>query len=152
MWVGPALADEVSVPAKEGIWLDEEASPASAGKQPRQPGEQRPVGRAECRPVDLATEDGHLVAEHHDLDRQIVTVTTCKPDQLGDAEKEQVEEAERHDGILAETTAEGPKVQARRPGAVLGTDTPSADQSFRAAYKDNGGDQDGKARQGFRLQ
>ena len=42
-----------------------------AEEQLCQSGEQRPVGRLERRPVDLAPEDRHLVTEHDDFDRQV---------------------------------------------------------------------------------
>ena len=71
MWVGPALGDEVTVPAQQGCRLDEEASLAPAREQSPQSGQHRPVGRLQRRTVDLASEDRHLVAQHDDLDGEI---------------------------------------------------------------------------------
>jgi hypothetical protein len=44
VWVGPALGDEVTVPAQQGCWLHEDASETMAREQSCQPGEQRSVG------------------------------------------------------------------------------------------------------------
>jgi len=41
------------------------------------------------------------MAQHDDLDRQIVLSASHEPDQLEHADKGQVEERERHRGILA---------------------------------------------------
>jgi hypothetical protein len=99
--VGPASADEVSVPAEQGVGLDEEAPETAAGEQSCQPGEQRPVSRLESRTADLAAEHRHFVAEHDHLDRQLVAGGPRELDQLADAKEEEVEEAERHVAILA---------------------------------------------------
>jgi hypothetical protein len=57
------------VPAKERLWRDEEGAPAPSRQQPREGGEDRSIHRAigDAR-IELALEDAHLVAEHHDLD------------------------------------------------------------------------------------
>ena len=71
MRVGPALGDEVPVPAQQGCWLDEEAPESPAGEQPCEPRQHRSICRLQRRSVDLASEDCHLVAQHDDLDGEI---------------------------------------------------------------------------------
>ena len=88
VWVGPQSGDEVSVPAKERVRLDEEASPLRMGEQAREPGEQRPVSWMERWSVHLASKDRNLVAQHDDLDRELTVVTTCEPDQIADAQNQ----------------------------------------------------------------
>jgi hypothetical protein len=82
VWIGPASGDEVTVPAQQGCRLDEEAPEALAGEPSCQPGQYGPVGRLECRSVDLASEYGHFVAQHDDLDREVRVRATGEPDQL----------------------------------------------------------------------
>jgi len=69
--IGPVPADEVSVPAKQGGRLDEEASETLAGEESCQSGEQCPVGRLMRWAVDLASEHRHLMAQDDDLDREV---------------------------------------------------------------------------------
>ena len=63
----PFAPRELSVPAKERLWRDEEGAPAPSRQQPGEGGE-TPIHRAisDAR-IELALEDKHLVAEHHDL-------------------------------------------------------------------------------------
>jgi hypothetical protein len=65
----PVAPRELSVPAKERLWRDEEGAPAPAPsrQQPREGGEDCPIHRAigDAR-IELALVDAHLVAEHHD--------------------------------------------------------------------------------------
>jgi hypothetical protein len=63
----PFAPRELSVPAKELLWRDEEGAPAPSRQQPREGGEDRPIHRAiGDAHIELALEDKHLVAEHHD--------------------------------------------------------------------------------------
>jgi len=82
------------VPAQQGCRLHEEASETLAGKESRQPGQDRSIGRLECRSVDLASEDRHLVAQDDDLDRKVRVTATDEPDQLKDAAERPVEKRE----------------------------------------------------------
>jgi hypothetical protein len=66
--VAPALGHEISVPAQQVGWLDEEVPETVTGEQPSQVG-QHPVGRLGRRPVDLASQERHFVAQ--DLDREV---------------------------------------------------------------------------------
>ena len=87
----------------------------------RSSGEQRPVGRLERRPVDLAPEDRHLVTEHDDFDRQVRVRPTGEPDQLKDATERPIQEREGHPMMVA---ASEPCVKVLVTGVagILGTD------------------------------
>jgi hypothetical protein len=67
MRVGPRAGDQPAVPAQQRLRLDEEAGPPGSGQDAADRGEQGPVGRFQPGTRDLATQDGELVAEHHDL-------------------------------------------------------------------------------------
>jgi hypothetical protein len=56
------------VPAQERGGLHKERGPAPAGEEGAQGCQQGAIGVIELRPVDLAAQDGELVAEHQDLD------------------------------------------------------------------------------------
>ena len=71
VWVGPALGDEVAVPAQQGRRLDEEVPVTLAGEQSCQPGQHRPARRLQHRPVHLAAEQRDFVSEHDDLHGEI---------------------------------------------------------------------------------
>jgi hypothetical protein len=91
MWVGPALGDQVTVPAQQSLWLDEEVPKTLAREKSCQSDQDRSVGRLKRR-SDLASEDCHLVAQHHDLDGEVHVPATGEPDQLEDAAERPVEE------------------------------------------------------------
>jgi hypothetical protein len=103
--VGPALGDEVPVPAQKGCWLDEEASETLTGHELRKGGKDRPVGRLQRRSVDLPSEDRHLMAQHDNLDREVCVTTTDEPDQLEHATERPVEERESHFRMLVGETS-----------------------------------------------
>jgi hypothetical protein len=63
-----------------------------AREQPRQPGQHRPIRRFQRRSLHLAPEDCHLVAQHHDLDREIGVATAEESDDLEDPAKRPVQE------------------------------------------------------------
>ncbi|MDA8309431.1 MAG: hypothetical protein M0Z46_02255 [Actinomycetota bacterium] len=70
------------MPTQQGCRLDEEAPESSVWEQPRQPGQHRPVCGIECWSMHLASEDYHLVAQHHDLDCEICTSAANESDEL----------------------------------------------------------------------
>ncbi|HVA07388.1 MAG TPA: hypothetical protein VNG12_11670 [Acidimicrobiales bacterium] len=70
--------------------------------------------------VDLAAQHRHLVAQHDDLDRQIVLSAAREADKLGHANERQVEERVHHRGILAAGTV-APKVLVAAADDLLGT-------------------------------
>ena len=99
--VGPALGDEVAVPAQQGCWLDEEASESSAGEHSCQSRQHRPVRRLQRRSVDLALQDRHLVSEHDDLHGEIGVTAVDESDELEGTAERSVEEREGHCRMLA---------------------------------------------------
>ena len=99
--VGPALGDKVPVPAQQGLWLNEEAPEPLAGEQSCESRQDRPVGRLQRRSMDLASEDGHLVAQHHDLDSEVRVIATGESDELEEAAEGPVGERDGHCRMLA---------------------------------------------------
>jgi hypothetical protein len=84
------------VPAKERLWRDEEGAPAPSRQQPREGGEDRPIHRAiGDAHIELALEDAHLVAEHHDL-----VVLVCLGPPRGSKQAEDPAQAEVTEGAL----------------------------------------------------
>ena len=63
-----------------------------AGEQSCQPGQHRSIRRFQRRSLDLASEDCHLVAQDHDLDREIRISAANESDELEDAAERPVEE------------------------------------------------------------
>ena len=69
MRLSPLAPDEIPVPPKQGLGLDEAPTSTSSVQESTQPGEQGSILRLQGRPEHLATEHSHLVTEHDDLDR-----------------------------------------------------------------------------------
>ncbi len=82
VWVGPALGDEVAVPAQQSCRLDEELPDTLAGEQSCQPGQHCSIRRLECRSMDLASQDRHLVAQHDDFDGEVRVTARDEVEQL----------------------------------------------------------------------
>jgi environmental stress-induced protein Ves len=80
--------------------LDEEAPESPAWEQPREPGQHRSICRLERRSLDLASEDRHFVAQHHDFNGEIRFFANDETDQLKDAAERPVEEREGHVWML----------------------------------------------------
>ena len=61
--------DQAGVPAQKGPRGDDQAQlpEVTAGHQPRQRGQDRPVGPGQPRGLDLALEHDHLLAQYQDL-------------------------------------------------------------------------------------
>src|ERR1035441_4667425 len=76
---------------------DEEGAPAPSRQQPREGGEDRPIHRAvgDAR-IELALEDTHLVAEHHDLDVLVRLGPRRGSKQAEDPAQAEVTEGECH--------------------------------------------------------
>ena len=55
------------MPAQQRRRLHEQAPPRRTGRQPRQPGQHRPVGSVSSWPGDLASQHRDLVAQHQQL-------------------------------------------------------------------------------------
>jgi hypothetical protein len=84
------------MPAQQSLRLDEEASPASNRQKPAQSSEHCPIRWLQGRTGHLPTQDGDLVAEHDDLDGQVLVSIARETDQLKYADESNVEEGERH--------------------------------------------------------
>jgi len=112
--VGPALGDEVSVPAQQGCRLDEEASASSAGEQSCQSGQHRSIRGLGRWSVHLASEDRHLVTQDHDLDSEVRISASNEADELKDAAVRAVEEGESHGPGCSPRPASAVKVQLTR--------------------------------------
>ena len=136
MWVGPALGDEVSVPAQQGRRLDEEVPEMLAGEQSCESRHRRPVRRVQRRSVDLAPQYRHLVAQHDDLDGEIGVTTEDESDELEDAAERLVEEREGHGRMLAAPESRRQSA-GRRPWMAFSAPTsavlPRADRRGRAS-------------------
>ena len=90
-----------SMPAQQCCWLDEAAFAPWLGKRARKTREDGPVGRFERRSCDLAAQDGNLVTQQRDLDRQFAALASEPTDDGEQAAERLVEEAESHGpGIL----------------------------------------------------
>jgi hypothetical protein len=61
---GVAVVQQVAVPARDGVGRDDQGEPSQrwSGELVERGGEERPVGRGEPGLVDLALQDGELVA------------------------------------------------------------------------------------------
>jgi hypothetical protein len=94
--VGPLPSHEFSMPTKESLRLDKEATPASNRQQPAQSSKHRPIRWLQGRTGHLPAQDGNLVAEHDDLDGQLFLSIARETDQLKYADEGNVEEGERH--------------------------------------------------------
>jgi len=64
------------MPSQQGLWLDKEASSAGSREKPAQSGENRSIRGPQSRTRHLSAHDGNLVAEHYDLDGQVLLPTT----------------------------------------------------------------------------
>ncbi len=60
--LGPVASDSPAMPSEEGVGGDEPAGSTKPGERGCDRAQQRPVIVAECGPVDLAAQDGELMA------------------------------------------------------------------------------------------
>jgi hypothetical protein len=84
------------MPAQQRLRLDKEASPASSRQKPAQSSEHCSIRWLQGRTRHLSSQDGDLVAQHNDLDGQVLLLTTRETDQLKSANEGNVEEEECH--------------------------------------------------------
>jgi hypothetical protein len=84
------------MPSQQGLWLDKEASSAGSREKPAQSGKNRSIRGPQGRTRHLSAQDGDLVAEHDDLDGQVLLLTTRETDELKNADEGNVEEGECH--------------------------------------------------------
>jgi hypothetical protein len=91
-----------------------------AVEQSAQPGEQSAIRGSQGRSDDLTAKDGDFVAEHDDLDRQLVAVPPAQTHQLEDPGEGQVEKREGHVPVSSSRAVQG-KSCSRYPDDILGT-------------------------------
>ena len=88
----PVSGDAAAVPAEQGVGGDQPACPSWAGERGGDRSEEGSIIVVECWSVDLAAQDGELVAEHDDLE---VLGTAGTKRETGQRRDEVVEDA-RH--------------------------------------------------------
>jgi hypothetical protein len=96
MRIGPLPSHQNSMPSQQGLRLAKEASPAGSRQKPAQTSEYHSICRKQCRTGHLSSQDSNLVAEHDDLDGQVLLPTPGEPDQLEQTDEGDVEEGECH--------------------------------------------------------
>ena len=98
------------MPSEQRPGLNEEPTEASALEQLAEAREERSIGWAKSWARDLASEHGHLVAEHDDLDRQIGSILTPKADDLEQPHEREIQKGQRH-GASSSLPGGWPRVQ-----------------------------------------
>ena len=86
-----------------------------SGDQPAEAGKERSIRRSQSRAGDLPAEDGHLMAEHDDLDGQIGVVGPLQAEDLLGPEEGEIEEREGH-GPFSPSRPLRRKPQIKDPG------------------------------------
>jgi hypothetical protein len=84
------------MPAQQGLGLDKAAAPASSRQKPAQSSEDCSIPWQQGWTYHLSAQDGDLVAEHDELDGQVLLLTTRKTDQPEHAKKDKIKEGEGH--------------------------------------------------------
>jgi hypothetical protein len=100
--------------------LNKESDSTPTTKQPNQLGQQCSIRGPKDRAGHLAAEDRNLVAEHDDLDRQLVAVMPTQAEQLKDSDEGEVEERQGHGPVSLFTAIPG-KSYSGCPDDILGT-------------------------------
>jgi hypothetical protein len=93
----PLPADQLSVPAKQGLRADQEGPPGRARKDAAEGAEQQAVGGLEARSMDLAFEDTELVTEGENLDLERGLALPAEAEQIDQEADDGVREAEDHE-------------------------------------------------------
>ncbi len=76
---GPLAADQLAVPAEEGLWPDGERMPVGAGKATTEGSEDQSVARAPGDALRPAPQDAHFVAQGEEL--EVADGTAPAPEQ-----------------------------------------------------------------------
>jgi hypothetical protein len=92
MRIGPLPTHQFSVPAQQSLRLDKEASSVSNRQKPAQRSEHCSIRWLQGRTRHLSAQDGDLVAQHDDLDGQVVMLASTEPEQLAQPNEGQIEE------------------------------------------------------------
>ena len=95
--VGPAAGHGPTMPSQQCLRADEEDPlPAGPRQDPAGRGEEGSLGRAGLGMVDLAAQDGQLLAEHDDLKLLVLRRPQPQQDEGKDAAGQQVEKRGGH--------------------------------------------------------
>lgn len=84
------------MPSEEGLGPDKEAASASLAQEPAQPRQDGPVRWAQGGSSDLTAQYGDLMAEHDNLDGQVLLRAARQSEQLEETNEGNVEEREGH--------------------------------------------------------
>src|SRR6266540_1078694 len=110
--VCPPAGDQLAVPAKQCLRLEQEGRPGRPGKRAAQRRQQRAICSCQLRPRGLAAEDRQLMAEDEDLQLLGTTRTPQQPHQREQAPDNEIYErpeqaASLDDGKSAEPSEQG---------------------------------------------
>jgi hypothetical protein len=84
------------MPTEQRVGLYEESRQLRPGDQPTEAGKERTIRRLQSRAGYLPAEDGHLVAEHDNLDGQIGVVGPLQEEELDGPDEGEIEKGEGH--------------------------------------------------------
>lgn len=85
------------MPGQQSAWCHNSMEAKPLGQQPRQCGEQRPIGPVESRPTDLTAQYGDLVSEHQNL-RLLGGIASREERQPAEqSDHQQIQEAYEHE-------------------------------------------------------
>lgn len=96
MGIGPSASNNVPVPAKQGLGLNEEPASVPTIEESAQSGKDCSVRGFQGRTGHLATQDRHLMSKQDYFDGQLVVAPPKEPDKLEHPDESQVEEGQRH--------------------------------------------------------
>jgi len=108
------------MPSQQSLGLHEEPTAFRRGYQLPEACQQSPVRRPESRAGNLATEYGHLMARHENLDGKIFPATPSEPHHFAKCGGRRDRRTTGPRAILA-ATPHLRKPQVSRPDEILGT-------------------------------
>jgi hypothetical protein len=79
--------------------LDEEPAPPLLRRQATQPRKHRSIAWLQERAGNLVAEHRRLVAKHHNLDVEVVTLRSTQPKDLEQSDERHVEEGQCHGAV-----------------------------------------------------
>jgi hypothetical protein len=93
----PLASRELPVPAQQGLWRDEEATPAPPWKYSAEHSQDRSVcGSVADAVMELPLEQADLVAQHHQLDALVQSCPSTGSQCLKNAARDEIAETEAH--------------------------------------------------------
>jgi hypothetical protein len=99
MRIAPSAPNQISMPSQQRLGLHEESPPTMLRQQPTQPRKQCSIAWLQERAGHLATQHGHLVVKHHDLDGEIVLLPSTQTKKLEQPHERHVEEGQSHRAV-----------------------------------------------------